>query len=146
MNVQGEQEANQKAKRMELNKFEEKVDEQQVAKLYKLLENNNPNFLSSMLECMVSLLRGTKAASPQDVKQYLESYKKLMYKFKTVEAGKLPMDAVEHNEKKLQDLTDYFKNESRQDFKINSQYIHLFAWSQHFCLFCKFSFALEQSI
>jgi len=78
---------------------------------------------------MVSLLRGTKSATADDVKLYLKDYNKLKYKFNKVNAAEIPLEVVEHHESLLSELTSYFKDEKAADYQINCQYIHLLAWS-----------------
>lgn len=47
-----------KEKKAELKKFEQKIDEKIVKKMYKILDKKAPVNLSKMAEAMVALLRG----------------------------------------------------------------------------------------
>ena len=90
-----------------------------------------------MAECMVGLLRGQTYANPSDVEQYLKNYSSLMYKMSKIDPGTVPKEAVETNAAELENLANSFTDSNKEDFGINSQYIHMFAWCQHFCKLCE---------
>lgn len=92
-----------------------------------------------MVECMVALLRARSYASSNDVQLYLKDYKGLMYKMNNVDPGLISEESVKANEAKIQDLHSYFTDDKSADFKINAEFIHLFAWTQHFCTLCNVS-------
>ena len=86
-----------------------------------------------MAECMVALLRCQSYASPSDVELYLKNYKSLNYRMTKIDPADVPKDAVITISKKLDKLANQFTDQDKKEFKTNSEYIHLFAWCQHFC-------------
>lgn len=56
-----------------------------------------------------------------------------------VDPAVIPEQCVEVNEKKLEALTTSFTDADDKDFSVNSQFVHMFAWSQHFAEVCKLS-------
>ena len=54
-----------------------------------------------------------------------------------IEPGTVPKEAVDVNASKLDKLANAFTDHSEEDFAINSEYIHMFAWCQHFCKLCE---------
>jgi hypothetical protein len=92
-----------------------------------------------MVESMVALLRGHNYANASDVALYLKNYEGLIYKMQRVDSALIPEDAVKLNEKKLEGMIASFTDETDKDFEVNSQFVHLFAWTMHFTSVCKFS-------
>jgi hypothetical protein len=128
-----------RVKRDELKKFEQQIDKKSVDKLCKLLEKRCPEVLGKMVESMVALLRGHNYANSSDVKLYLMNYEGLIYKMQRVDSALIPEEAIKLNEKKLEAMIKSFTDETDKDFEVNSQFVHLFAWTMHFCSVCKFS-------
>jgi hypothetical protein len=92
-----------------------------------------------MIESLVALLRGQNYANSSDVELYLKNYQGLMYKMSRVDPALIPEESVKLNEKKLEALIKAFTDPEDKEFEINSQFIHMFAWSMHFANVCKFS-------
>ena len=126
-----------KEQKTELKNFENKIDAKVVNKLAKYLDSKNPKFISKMSEALVALLRGVKTVQASDVEQYVSNYEGLIYKMANIDAASIPLTCITDNEHKLRGLTEYFKNENAEDYKLNCQYIHLFAWAQHFRIYGK---------
>lgn len=103
------------------------------------MQKKQPAFLSKMAESMVALLRRQSYASPSDVEMYLKNYQSLTYKMSKIDPSTVPKEAVETNASLLDNLANQFTDHSVQDFKLNSEYIHMFAWCQHFCKLCEIS-------
>ena len=51
----------------------------------------------------------------------------------------IPEECVKINEKKLEAMIKSFTEADDKDFEVNSQFVHIFAWSMHFATVCKFS-------
>ena len=62
-----------------------------------------------------------------------------MYKMQRVDPALIPEESIKLNEKKLESMTKSFTDETDKDFPINSQFVHLFAWTMHFTTVCKLS-------
>jgi hypothetical protein len=92
-----------------------------------------------MVESMVALLRGQTYANSSDVELYLKNYQGLKYKMERVDPALIPEEAIKVNEKKLEAMIKSFTEETDKDFAVNSQFVHMFAWSMHFATVCKFS-------
>lgn len=54
-----------------------------------------------------------------------------------VDPALISEEAIKLNEKKLEAIIKSFTEESDKDFEINSQFVHMFAWSMHFASVCK---------
>jgi len=126
-----------KSKSDEVKKFEKSITQESVNKLYKLLQKKQPPFLSKMAECMVALLRSQSYASPSDVEMYLKNYQSLNYKMSKIDPASVSKEAVEANANRLELLADQFTDSDVEGFQSNSEYIHMFAWCQHFCKLCE---------
>ena len=128
-----------KQKKAELKKFEQEIDEKTVSKIYKLLDKKHPEALGKMAEAMIALLRGQNNANSNDVELYLKNYQGLMYKMQRVDPALIPEECINLNENKLQALIKSFTESDDKDFPVNSQFVHMFAWSMNFANVCKFS-------
>jgi hypothetical protein len=54
-----------------------------------------------------------------------------------IDPGTVPKEAVDVNAAELDNLANSFTDNKKDDFDINSEYIHMFAWCQHFCKLCE---------
>ena len=108
-------------------------------KIYKLLDKKHPEALGKMAEAMIALLRGQNNATSSDVELYLKNFQGLIYKMQRVDPAMIPEECVKLNEQKLTSLIKSFTESDDKDFPVNSQFVHMFAWSMHFANVCKFS-------
>jgi hypothetical protein len=69
----------------------------------------------------------------------MKNYSGLTYKMSRVDPATIPEESVKLNETKLEGLIKSFTDETNKDYKITSEFVHLFAWSMHFAGLCKYS-------
>ena len=67
----------------------------------------------------------------------MKNYRGLMYKMQRVDPALIPGDVVLLHEKNLKNYVSAFTESTDPDFSTNSQFVHMFAWSMHFCEVCK---------
>jgi len=70
---------------------------------------------------------------------YFKNYQGLLYKMSKMDPATVSKEACEANAAQLEKLANGFTDADKEDFDINSEYIHMFAWSQHFCKLCELS-------
>lgn len=86
---------------------------------------------------MIALLRCQNNVTSNDVERYISDFDGLMYKLQNINPADVPQSSLKNNEAKIWQLKKYFTDSTADDFNINSQYVKLLDWSEHFCVVVK---------
>lgn len=62
-----------------------------------------------------------------------------MYKMQRVDPALIQEESVKLNEQKLEAISKSFTDPNDPEYKTTSQFIHMYAWAQHFATVCKIS-------
>ena len=133
-----------KKQKDELRNIQKEITPKLVKELYSFLETKNIPKVTTMIECLIGLLRNSEESRASDVKVYLQKYEGLIYKMQNVTFTRLRDSVLDKHLDTIKLITKSFVDSSTEDFKVCAPFAPFLAWASQFVIYCRYAQQLEK--